>query len=88
MDQLSPDGVFKDTLLPDFPLKRAMAGGWEIDYHRPVFPGDVLVARRTLTDIYEKKGSQGPLIFYEITTRIENESGEPILSEKITRILR
>ena len=88
MEQLSPDGVSMDSLLPEFPLKRAMAGGWKIDYHRPIFPGDVLVAKRTLTDIYEKKGSQGPLIFYEITTQVESESGETILTEKITRILR
>ena len=88
MDQLSPDGVSMDSLLPEFPLKRAMAGGWKIDYRRPVFPGDVLVARRTLTAIYEKMGSSGPLIFYEITTQIESESGEKILTEKITRILR
>ena len=88
MEQLSPDGVSMDSLLPEFPLKRAMAGGWKIDYHRPIFPGDVLVAKRTLTAIYEKKGSQGPLIFYEITTEVESESGETILTEKITRILR
>ncbi len=88
MEQLSPDGVSMDYLLPEFPLKRAMAGGWKIDYHRPIFPGDVLVANRTLTAIYEKKGSQGPLIFYEITTEVESESGETILTEKITRILR
>ena len=88
MKSLSPDGVFIDSLLPEFPLKRAMAGGWKIEYHRPIFPGDVLVANRTLTDIYEKKGSQGPLIFYEITTKIKRESGEIVLTEKITRILR
>ena len=88
MGQLSSDGVSIDSLLPEFPLKRAMAGGWKIDYHRPIYPGDVLVAKRTLTAIFEKKGSQGPLIFYEITTKVESESGETTLTEKITRILR
>jgi hydroxyacyl-ACP dehydratase HTD2-like protein with hotdog domain len=88
MESLSPDGVSIDSLLPEFPLKRAMAGGWKIKYHKPILPGDVLVANRTLTAIYEKMGSQGPLIFYEITTKVENESGETVLTEKITRILR
>jgi hydroxyacyl-ACP dehydratase HTD2-like protein with hotdog domain len=87
-NQLMADGLPVDTLLPEFPLKRAMAGGWKIDYHRPIFPGDWLVSTRTLTDIYQKKGSQGPLIFYELTTKIETESGEPVLTEVITRILR
>jgi hydroxyacyl-ACP dehydratase HTD2-like protein with hotdog domain len=87
-DTLLEDGLSVDDLLPDFPLKRAMAGGWKIDYHRPIVPGDELVSSRTLTDIYEKQGSQGPLIFYELTTEIETETGEPVLTEKITRILR
>ncbi len=88
LNQLIKDGLSVDTLLPEFPLKRAMAGGWKIDYHQRIFPGDVLVATRTLTDIYEKMGRQGPLIFYEVITKIENEAGEPVLTEKTTRILR
>jgi hydroxyacyl-ACP dehydratase HTD2-like protein with hotdog domain len=87
-DRLTPDGIFINTLVPEFPLKRAMAGGLKIVFDRKIYPGDVLVATRTLTDIYEKQGSQGPLIFYEITTNVENESGEPILTETATRIMR
>lgn len=88
MDELTPDGVSIDRLLPKFPLERAMAGGLKIDYHRDILPGDVLVARRTLTDIYEKQGRQGPLIFYEVIMEVTTEAGEPVLTEKTTRILR
>jgi hydroxyacyl-ACP dehydratase HTD2-like protein with hotdog domain len=88
LDQLIGDGLSVDTLLPEFPLKRAMGGGWKIAYHKPIFPGDVLVATRTLTDIYEKVGRQGSLIFYEVIMEIENEAGEPVLTDKTTRILR
>lgn len=88
LDKLTPDGVSIDPLLPKFPLERAMAGGLKIDYYRAIFPGDVLVATRTLTDIYEKQGSQGPLIFYEVVMQIESESGEQVLTEKTTRLLR
>ena len=88
LDQLIEDGLSVDALLPEFPLKRAMGGGWKIDYHKPIFPGDVLVATRTLTDIYEKVGRQGPLIFYEVIMEIENEAGEPVLTDKTIRILR
>lgn len=86
--QLTPDGVSIDALIPQLPLKRAMAGGLKIDYHQPVFPGDVLTATRTLTDLYEKQGSKGPLIFYEVTMEVTNETGEPVLTEKTTRIMR
>ena len=88
LDQLTPDGVSIDPLVPEFPLKRAKAGGVKITYQRRIVPGDILVARRTLTDIYEKQGSQGPLIFYELTTKVETEAGETVLVEKTTRIMR
>jgi hydroxyacyl-ACP dehydratase HTD2-like protein with hotdog domain len=88
LEELTPDGVSIDRLLPKFPLERAMAGGLNIEYHRDIFPGDVLIANRTLTDIYEKQGRQGPLIFYEIIMEVSTEDGEKVLTEKTTRILR
>lgn len=88
LDQLTPDGVSIDGLLPKFPLERAMAGGLKIDYHRGIYPEDILLATRTLTDIYEKQGSSGPLIFYEVFMAVTTEAGEPVLTEKTTRILR
>jgi hydroxyacyl-ACP dehydratase HTD2-like protein with hotdog domain len=87
-DQLAPDGVTVDPLLPALPLTRAMAGGITVRYHRPVRPGDWLVARRTLTDLYEKSGRSGPLLFYEVTLEVTCESGEPVLTERTTRLLR
>jgi len=86
--KLSADGVAIDDLLPEFPLKRAMAGGLKIVYHRTIRPGDVLLANRTLTNIWQKDGSSGPLIFYEIVMTVENERGEPVVTETTTRILR
>ncbi|SVB33466.1 uncharacterized protein METZ01_LOCUS186320, partial [marine metagenome] len=47
-NQLTPDGVFIDTLLPTLPLQRAMAGGRKIEFDRPIRPDDVLIATRTL----------------------------------------
>lgn len=88
LENLTPDGVSIDGLLPKFPLEKAMAGGLSIDYFRPIKAGDVLVGTRTLTNIYEKAGSQGPIIFYEVVMRVETEAGEPVLTEKTTRLLR
>jgi len=88
LDELTPDGVTVDKLLPRFPLERAMAGGLEIDYYRPIRAGDVLVGQRTLKAIYEKAGRSGPLIFYEVELAVRLESGEPVLTEKTMRILR
>ena len=88
LSQLTPDGVSIDTLLPKFPLEKAMAGGLEIEYHKTIRPGDWLTATRTLTDIYEKSGRSGPLIFYEVVMDIVDEQGELVIREKTTRILR
>lgn len=88
MEELAKDGVSVDTFLPKFPLERAMAGGLDITYHRPIVPGDILVATRTLSAIYEKQGSKGPLIFYEVDMEIKTEAGERVITEKTTRILR
>lgn len=88
LDELGSDGLRRDTLLPDLPLKRVMAGGIKQRYHRPIRPGDVLLIQREITDIYEKQGSSGPLIFitYEIT--IKTEEGELVMQETQGRINR
>lgn len=88
LDQLTPDGVSIDTLLPKFPLQKAMAGGLKIEYLRDVFPGDWLTATRELTDIYEKQGRSGPLIFYEVVMTVSDDAGRTVIRETTTRILR
>ena len=88
LDELKPDGVSVDTLLPKFPLEREMAGGLDITHHSRIRAGDVLTATRTLTDIYEKQGRSGALIFYEVVMEVVREGGEPVLTQKTTRILR
>ena len=65
-----------------------MAGGLHIEYHRPVRPGDWLTATRTLSNIYEKIGRSGPLIFYEVDMDIVDDDGNLVIREKTTRILR
>ena len=88
MDELGPDGIPPDSFLPELPLKRVMAGGTEMQFHRPVKPGDKLIATRSLHDLYEKQGKSGPLIFAVYNLSVENEDGELVMEEKQTRILR
>ena len=87
-EDLTPDGVAGDKLVPRLPLERAMAGGLDIEYHGELRPGDEVVATRTLTSLYEKAGRSGPLIFYEIVMEVRRKSGELLVTEKTTRILR
>ena len=87
-DELTPDGVSIDRLLPKFPLERAMAGGLNIRYHDKIRAGDTLIGTRTLTDIFEKAGRSGPLIFYAVVLEVVRDDGSPVITQKTTRILR
>lgn len=88
LDRIGRDGLVVDDLIPELPLKRVLQGGQEVTYHRAIAPGDVLVGVRTLRDIYEKAGSQGPLVFFEVELTVTTEAGEPVLTETQTRIAR
>lgn len=88
MDKLNPDGLRKDPLLPELPLNRTMAGGIRQRYYCPIKPGDVLLIQRSITDIYEKKGSTGPLIFVVYEIRVTTEDGAIVLVETQSRIIR
>ena len=88
MDELGPDGISVDKFLPELPLKRVMAGGTEMTFHRTVHPGDIIVATRSLSDIIEKQGSTGPLIFVVYDLQVVTEAGELVMEERQTRILR
>ncbi len=87
-DKLSPDGVALDSWLPEFPLKRAMAGKLQLEYHQTILPGQILTAHRTLCDMFEKQGASGPLIFYVVRTDVFDDSGSAVLTEHATRIVR
>jgi len=88
MAQLHPDGVATDPMFPQIPGRRPMAGGLKIEYQRPIRPGDVLTSTRTLTNIYEKQGSSGSLVFVEVVMTVVDAKGELVLTEQTTRIMR
>lgn len=88
LDALRADGLAPTTAMPDLPLQRTMAGGTRMVLHRPMRAGDTLLVTRTLEDMYEKAGRQGPLIFIVHRLSVVTESGEPVLEEIQTRIMR
>ncbi len=87
---LRPDGLpFAGKFpVPPTPLPRLMDGGTEVEFLQPVRVGDVLTGRSKITDIYQKNGRSGPLIFVERETTFTNQRGELVLVEKGASILR
>lgn len=88
IDELGPDGLRADTLLPEMPLKRVMAGGIRQRYHRAIRPGDQLTITRRIADIFEKQGASGPLIFVVYAITVIDAAGALVLEETQTRINR
>jgi 3-methylfumaryl-CoA hydratase len=89
LGELRPDGLPRGAAAgPALPLKRVMAGGTELIQHRPIRPGDRLTATTRLTDLYEKAGAQGPLIFSVRSMRVVDAGGALVLEEIQTAIAR
>jgi acyl dehydratase len=74
--------------VPPLSTKRAMAGGVSMEVDRRIIAGDVITVERRLTDLYEKEGRSGPLVFLEFEFSFHNQRGEPVARERFTRIFR
>lgn len=88
IDELGPDGLRQDSLLPDLPLKRVMAGGVKQRHYHPIIPGDVLLITRSIIDIYDKQGSSGALIFVVYDISVTTEDGTLVMQQTQSRIVR
>ena len=99
LDDLRPDGLpsrRKASNTQDkqthtglsLPLKRIMAGGTKIEQHLPICPGDVLTGVRRISNLYEKQGSSGPLIFTERVLEITDANDQLVILETQTSIAR
>ena len=87
--ELRGDGLSRGSGAgPKLPLQRVMAGGTELIQQRPIRPGDRLTGVQRIVDIYEKQGSQGPLIFTVRALRVTDPAGERVLEEVQTGIAR
>ncbi len=88
MANMRPDGLARDGAGPKLPLKRVMAGGTKLRLHRSIRPGDRLIGTQRITNLLEKQGATGPLIFTERTLEVKTADGEPVLDEIRTMIAR
>lgn len=58
------------------PLREAMNAGSEIEYFQPIRPGDVITVRAKITDVREREGRSGKLLFFPVDLTYENQKGE------------
>jgi hydroxyacyl-ACP dehydratase HTD2-like protein with hotdog domain len=84
---LLPDGQYPG-LSVDGITGRSMAGSHRYEIHQAVFVGDVLTVTITLTDITEKLGRSGPLVFATTESEYTNQRGELVARYEQTIIYR
>ena len=81
MTEVAPDGHAKGgVFLPPVNLPRRMWAGSRVDFLKPLRIGASIARRSTITDVQEKAGRSGKLIFVRVEHRVSDESG-PVLSE-------
>lgn len=89
--ELRKDGVPgnpEGSLMPPIRAERQLAGGIELEFFTDVRPGDVLTLRTKITDIYERAGKSGPMVFIIQETTYTNQRNEKVAVERMTRISR
>lgn len=83
---LLEDGTEPKILVDEIQGMRLMGGGHELTFGFPVRPGDVITARRTLVDLFERESKMGPLTFAVSEIVYTNQHGEQVVSCRETVI--
>ena len=86
LDELKEDGLAKAEFNLPIKATRTMAGGKEVEFFKPMHPGDIITRVGKIVDIYEKEGRNGPLAFTIFENRYTNQDGELVAVERMTSI--
>ncbi len=80
----SPDILFQ---LLKLPVSRALDGGGEWEYFAPTRPRDVLTVATRVSDLYEREGASGPMVFIIVESTWKNQRGELLARCHVTVIV-
>lgn len=90
IDQLTVDGLAASGNRRDVPLNvsRVMAGGEEIEFFEPIYPGDTITMETKVVSIEEKEGRSGRFVIVTRASDCTNQEGVLvgiITTQSITR---
>ena len=85
---LMADGSDPALVIAETVGYKFMGGGQSLTFLEPVCAGDVVRARKRLTEIYERDARSGRLIFLVFETVFENDHGTQLLRCRETLIAR
>jgi acyl dehydratase len=77
--------AFLQTL--PFPMKGGGNAFNEVEYQRPVRAGDVITVTTRYTEVYEKKGSRGTLLFRVRENELRDAAGELVATTRCGHVL-
>jgi len=78
-----------DGFLQDLPFRKTGGGNAfnEVTYVRPIRAGDVITVTTRYTEVYEKKGSRGTLLFRVRENELTDASGELVCTTRCGHVL-
>lgn len=85
--ELKPDGSATADV-PPLPTTRAMAGETVIEFGETIHAGDTLRLEKRITDLFEKEGRSGTLVFVKTEFVFTNQRDDVVFREEFTRIYR
>ena len=71
----------------EIPFDRRLDGGSDWEYFQPVRPGDQIQAVARVTDLRERSGRMGPMIFMTAEITYSNQFDEIVATQAATLIL-
>jgi acyl dehydratase len=83
--------VFRADQLPDPKVKFgkvAFNAGQRCEFYAPIRPGDTITMKTRVTDVYEKTGRTGKMVFIVRETAYENQRGEKVAVVEQSQVRR
>ena len=83
--------VFRADQVPDPKVKFGKVSfnaGQRCEFHAPIRPGDTITLKARITDVYEKTGRTGKMVFIVRETTYENQKGEKVAVVEQSQVRR
>lgn len=89
LDPVERRDIDLDGFLQDLPFPKTGGGNAfnEVTYVRPIRAGDVITVTTRYTEVYEKKGSRGTLLFRVRENELTDAAGEPVCTTRCGHVL-
>ena len=85
-DERADTGALLKDLGTD--ISRILHGEQEFEHYKPIRPGDTLLCRGRISDVYEKSGKSGPMAFVVRETTITDADNEVVARVRGITVVR